>query len=54
MLLDDQLAFARACAEQGRQLGGLGLLTGTRDFSALLDLADASTAPDDTHHLPAD
>jgi len=50
MLLDDQLAFARACAEQGRQLGGLELLTGTRDFSALLELADASTAPDDIHH----
>jgi outer membrane protein TolC len=50
MLLDDQLAFAGACAEQGRQLGGLELLTGTRDFGALLELADASTAPDDTHH----
>jgi outer membrane protein TolC len=50
MLLDDQLAFARACAEQGRQLGGLELLTGTRDFSTLLELADASTAPDDIHH----
>jgi cobalt-zinc-cadmium efflux system outer membrane protein len=54
MLLDDQLIFARACAEQGRQLGDLELLTGTRDFSALLELADASTASDDTHRLPSD
>jgi cobalt-zinc-cadmium efflux system outer membrane protein len=50
MLLDDQLALARACAEQGRQLAGIELLTGTRDFGALLELADASTAPDDIHH----
>jgi cobalt-zinc-cadmium efflux system outer membrane protein len=54
MLLDDQLAFARACAEQGRQLAGLELLTNTRDFAALLELADASTAPDDTHPLSDD
>jgi cobalt-zinc-cadmium efflux system outer membrane protein len=54
MLLDDQLAFARACAEQGRQLAGLELLTGTRDFSALLELADASATRDGAHHLPAD
>jgi cobalt-zinc-cadmium efflux system outer membrane protein len=54
MLLDDQLAFARACAEQGRKLADLSLLTGTRDFGALLELADASTAPADTHGLPAD
>jgi outer membrane protein TolC len=54
MLLDDQLAFARACAEQGRQLAGLELLTGTRDLGALLELAGASTAPDETHPLPAD
>ncbi len=54
MLLDDQLAFARACAEQGRQLGSLELLTGTRDFSALLELADDSIAPPDTNILSAD
>jgi len=54
MLLDDQLAFASACAEQGRKLADLELLTGIHDFSALLGLADASAAPDDTHHLPDD
>ncbi|MGA3007751.1 MAG: TolC family protein [Opitutaceae bacterium] len=52
MLLDDQLAFARACAEQGRQSADLELLTGTRDFGALLGLADALTAQDDPkNHL---
>jgi outer membrane protein TolC len=54
MLLDDQLALARAYAEQGRKLADLSLLTGTRNFAALLDLADDSTTPDYTHPFPTD
>ena len=52
MLLADDLALARALADQGTLLSAIEYLTGARDAGALARLA-GSPSPDHDAHLPA-